>query len=768
MICSRRALPMRLVPALVLTVVLLAGPAQAVPINDFRKEITELEQQTQNLSIQYKAETASLAQLSESRLVDAQVLYSLKDYSRAAILFLDYVNKYKNSPGYAEALFFLADCLYHKRDFFSAKRYFRQIVTEGTQNRYYQEALQRLVELSLRTGETTYIDQYLERLAHIPAQNLKPSVPYVRAKYYYFKKDARAIPSLQMIPRGHKYYLHSQYFLGAAQVRRKDYAAAKNIFTGMLNYTPKTKSEKHIKDLAYLGLGRMLYEEGKTAKAIEMYDKVTRLSPEFDAALYEIAWAYIKEKKFRKARRALELLVLANPDSPFAPEVKVLQGNLLIRLNQWGQATRLFSQSREKFVPVYKRMNQVLSRHQDPTLFFDLLLNRDQSRFAIKINVPKLAIHWVREKHFVKKAMGLVRDVREIQSSITEATKLIKKLEQAINSPAKIKIFPEFATAKARALEVENRLVLVRMQILQAERDLVMGKATGEQLSQLHNFAAQRSQLEQEIKKLPTNVEGYKVRQRGQLKKILEMEKQLNRLSILVQSLRAQLVAIEKYFNDTSEKREKGVHESFAKEAGNIKSMIIGLQTEVNAISQGLSNARSMAGVGGSEEVAERTVKERYIQIVEQEHQLLSTLRAGLDGERSAQFDQLVDLMRRASQINTFITDFDVKLEALVEEKLASVRTSITDEKTKVTNYEIELADYKDRTDRVAGALTYHGFRSVAKRFYEIVVRADVGIIDVAWALKDAKTKEVSRLVRQRRMDIKLLEDEFREVLRDE
>ena len=49
----------------------------------------------------------------------------------------------------------------------------------------------------------------------------------------------------------------------------------------------------------------------------------------------------------------------------------------------------------------------------------------------------------------------------------------------------------------------------------------------------------------------------------------------------------------------------------------------------------------------------------------------------------------------------------------------------------------------------------------------QIVVRADVGIIDVAWALKDQSTHEENRLVAERKRELKLLDDEFKDVLKE-
>jgi len=498
-----------------------------------------------------------------------------------------------------------------------------------------------------------------------------------------------------------------------------------------------------------------------------MYQKVSRHSAEFDAAMYEIAWAYVKAIKFRKALRALELLVLANPDSPFIPEVKVLQGNLLIRLKKWGMATTLFSDTREKFMPVYKGMKAVMDKHKDPRRFFDVLLARNEGEFRIKIDVPALAVHWVREKAEIKRSMTLVKDVREIQASVREATQLIKQLEQALNTPAKIKIFPEFASSKAKALEVENRLMLVRMRILENERKLVMPLASGEQRSKLHNLAARRASLEEKLRNLPTKADGYKKRQRTKVAKLKKLEKELNRLSIVVSSLQAQFIAAKKYFEDTAKKRKGAVNESFRKEAAKIKTMIDGLQGEVDELRQAVVVAKATAGVGGQEEVAERGIKSKYKAIVSEEHGILSSLKGGLSGAKASEFGSLAQLMDRCSKVDVFLVDFDKKLETSLEAKLAGIRSTLKKEKSRVAQYRIDIAGYKKQTDDVAGQLTYAGFRDVAERFYRIIIRADVGIIDVAWALKDAKSKEVSRLVRQRKMDIKMLNDEFKEVLRE-
>jgi hypothetical protein len=196
--------------------------------------------------------------------------------------------------------------------------------------------------------------------------------------------------------------------------------------------------------------------------------------------------------------------------------------------------------------------------------------------------------------------------------------------------------------------------------------------------------------------------------------------------------------------------------------------MMIGLQSELEELRHALADARNSVGVGGADEVAERNVKEQFTSALQDEHKALQELGARLSGEEAQRFRALAALYDRTDKIQGVLNAFDEKLDAGVESKLTSIRAALAEEKEHVSRYGVEAADYKTRTDSVAGGITYNGFQDVAQRFYEIVVRADVGIIDVAWALKDAKSKEVSRLVRQRRMDLKVLDSEFKEVLREE
>ncbi|MCZ7687691.1 MAG: hypothetical protein M5U28_56700 [Sandaracinaceae bacterium] len=61
--------------------------------------------------------------------------------------------------------------------------------------------------------------------------------------------------------------------------------------------------------------------------------------------------------------------------------------------------------------------------------------------------------------------------------------------------------------------------------------------------------------------------------------------------------------------------------------------------------------------------------------------------------------------------------------------------------------------------------MTYDNYRQVQQRFYDLVLRADVGRIDVAWARREEHRMRVEMLTRDRAREMRTLDDEFREIM---
>ena len=107
------------------------------------------------------------------------------------------------------------------------------------------------------------------------------------------------------------------------------------------------------------------------------------------------------------------------------------------------------------------------------------------------------------------------------------------------------------------------------------------------------------------------------------------------------------------------------------------------------------------------------------------------------------------------------------RIDDMLDSRLKDIQSEINDEKAHVAIYRQQLGGYTTESADVGGGIMAESLKNVTQRFYNVVVRADVGIIDVAWALKDSSTRNDNRLVAERKRELKLLDDEFKEVLKD-
>ena len=171
----------------------LAASARADETDKMGSQLIKHEAEVKQIGSSVRSTTTlgtRKSDVSERRLIGAQVAFGIGNYDDAAVMLYDFVAKYPKHRSYDEALYYLAESLFQKRDYMGARNHFTKLVEElGAQSDYYQQALERLIELSLKLHDDTDVDKYLAGLASVPASKQRASVPYVRGRYLYFAGD---------------------------------------------------------------------------------------------------------------------------------------------------------------------------------------------------------------------------------------------------------------------------------------------------------------------------------------------------------------------------------------------------------------------------------------------------------------------------------------------------------------------------------------------------------------------------------------------------
>ncbi len=746
----------------------LPASARADEVDDYTRKLVELDQRVLGMAAEFKDAPPPAPDIADRRVLDARVLFELKNYEEAATILLDVVEKYPNSRAYDDAVYLLGESLFLARDFYPSRQYFTLSINRQTNSKAEQKALQRLIEIAQRTGDYEHTDEYLDRLQNVPPQMLEPGVPYVRAKYLYSRaRLVDAAAGFASIPPSSPYYFQARYFLATVTVKNGDLAGASLIFDSILKLQPPDDSAKEIQDLARLALGRILYERSQFDRAIDAYGSVSRHSRHFVDALFEQAWTHIKAKNWQLAFRSLDVLLLTNPDNKDGPELMLLQGNLHLRMENFHLANDAFSKARDEFEPIHRLLQSEIVRAQQDPAYFDNLVGKNLDKFDIGTFIPPRATKWVQADPDVARMLTLAGDVGEIQRALKDSEQIVTKLERAIQTSGKAGIFPDLAAARTKSIEVMNQLVEARQKFVGRVRAQLESSLTPDEKRELDQVTTERDSLERRLKNLPLTRQDLKTREQQAKDQFTQLDGKGSELNVEIQSLEAQLVAIEQYYRN-SRAEQKIRPEDIQGPIKDLRAAIDELHTAHDKVRDEIAEAGRESSTAGAAGEEERRMAGRLGELLKQEQGIQGRAKFRLPGDRQLQVDRDNGVLARVDVVDAKLRDLDQRIDSQADVRLEKVKGYIATEKEELKQAGSKLGIVVGESQSLGGGLAQTMFTKVADRFYDLVVRSDVGIIDVAWGLKDQKTQAVTKLTTQKNLEIKALDEDFKKLLEED
>jgi len=747
---------------------LLGLPARADEVDDYTRKLIDIDQRVHLMTLEFKESPTPSPDMADRRVVDAQVLFTLKNYEEAATILIDVVEKYPGTRAYDDALYLLGEALFQAHDTYTSRHYLEMAVAKNDGSRPEQQALQRLVEISLRTGDYEHIDGYLTRLQNVPAANMEPTVPYVRAKYYFFRNRLDdAMATFSSIPPTNPYFFQARYFIATIQVKRGDLAGGSITFDGILKQQAPDDAGKEIQDLSRMAIGRILYERSQFDKAIEMYGSIPRQSKYFEDALREQAWTFIKAKQWQQAYRALDILLLADPDAFDAPDLRLLKGNLQLRMSNFYLASDAFARVRDEFEPVHRQLQQVIVRSQTDPTYFDSLVGKSLDKFDLSAYVPATAAKWVKAEPDVSRMMTLASDVGEMQRDLQDSEKLVERIERAMQGTGKAGIFPDLAASRTKSVEVSNQVVDIRQKFVGKIRTLIDPVLSAEERKRLDASAMNQEGLRRQLNDLPTTESAIKEHERSMRARFAELDREASELNVEIQALDAQLVAVEQYYR-TSRAEQKIRPEDIQGPVHDMRESIDELRTMHDKLREEIADAAREATTAGAAGEAERASTQRLDDLLKQEAEIESAATIRLSGGDRQQVERYNSILSRCDAIERQLGEFDKRVDAQVDVRLETVKKYLATEKEELASATSKLGNVMDESKSLGGGLGQAMFTKVADQFYNLVVKADVGSLDVAWGLKDQKTSSVTKLTNQKNLELKALDEDFRKVLEED
>lgn len=709
------------------------------------------------------------------RFSDGEIQYLLTDYATAAVLFYDLVaNKdFQKSPRYPDALFYLADSLYQQKNYLGARLYLRQLLQ--LRAGHYKEALARYLEIAGRLNEFTGIDDYINQARGLSGGALPPELTYVYAKWMFRRQDltveervARSRPIFQTLAGdlSGPFHVQAQYFIGVGYVRLKQWDQAIAEFSAVSQATARDDKERTVKELADLSMGRVYFEIGKYDEAIDRYARISQASESFPDSLYEIAWSYVRKGEMERAKNATEVLLLVAEDSVLAPEAKILQGTLLQKLQKYDDAIDTYNQVINAYAPVRDEIDALLSVNKDPVQYFDELLARNEKSLDVTKLLPPVALKWASTRQEVAEAVEITSALDASRRGIEESRAIADRILRSLDERG-VESFPVLQEGYTRADAVDTALTRAEATLTRIEEFLVDDLMNGEQKRQLGELKQKQIELKKRIETLPTTTEQVRARKDRIQATIDALDKTAFQLGIDIQSQAAQLTAIRKFVDDTRAQRKDRPEDekAFLEKVTFEQRALEGMQTQLDELRAQLLAERNNAdkAVGG-----EGLLKQEYAQILDQERLLLAQARQGLAADAQKVLLRADVVRADANAVRERVSRSKTIVRDRVAQKAQKLREQVLLEQQLLEGYRTETAAVTGETRNLVGRIAFDSFKRVRQSFYDLVLKADVGVVDVSFQRKQDKTSQIQKLASQKDRELKQLDEEFKEVLKED
>ncbi len=737
-----------------------SAEAAAAPLARTNARLVDLEAEVRMLADEpIELEPRRSPTFAEERLTEAELHYRMRDYERAAILLTDLVDR---APRDAElrvrpnALFLLGEALFHAGDHFGARTRLRELLSHAGEagfRPYAERALARLIDIAIRTRSFDEVEGYFEILRRDPSLVAEASTTYFRGKYLYNRaiepvfvvrtgrpdlprvhdaamlEQARA--TFETVAEATPYHPQAVYFVAVIHALRGEHEAAAEAFRAVLELEPATAEHRQVRELARLSLARVLLEAHELRDALSAYEAVPETSRHYPAALFEGAWVHVRRNATDDAERALAVMIAVAPDEPRVPDAMILRGHLLVQDERYDEADALFEELRQRFEPLRLELEAVPAEHPDLRAHFRPIVRTHLSDLGAEDFLPPSVRTFLTPHGHFGRALTILSDLAAAKRDVATIEDLVVRLRAVLEAPNPITVLRDLRAERERVEVLSNRAAAIRAEVAAAEASA--DPAAG---SELERVRAERRGLERTIAAMPAERRDFERRDGQVVLGYRSLAEQLPELHRAVLTLEARVHAAEHALRTA--RGDAAIDAS--PELAEMRAAVHELRRAIRAAERGLEAGRLRVGVGDERTVEEVEARRRLSSLVAEERRLAQAAGAG-PGE---------DALRRVAALEATLEARAADIDAATRHRVGAMLEVVHEEAGNLDGYLTAVATLSAQAEEVVTEVVVHNYQLARQRLYDLVLRADLGHVEVGWARRESHRRELETLTRQR------------------
>lgn len=705
----------------------------------------------------------------DKRYIDASLAYQRRNYPVASVLLYDlvYQPEFSKTRDYYDALFMLGSALYWQRNYMAAKSYL-ELVTKRAGGSHFEDAVQLLADVAIRLRRYQDVAQYATFLNQIPPGKRRSELLFQFGRSFLAAgmfEDARKY--LGQVSVGEKVWAPARFYLGAILVRlgKKEEAMRefRDVLSAGASADPAQRPPALVLDYTNVAMARLQLDAKNYDEAIRGYQSVGRGSALYETAMFELASVQVAANKPRNALASLDLLVVGTADDRIAVEAAVLRGRINLLLKEYDAADGAYKDVVERFAAINGELTRFSRSTELLEQFFNWLLLRGSNDLGVVRPVSERVARYIETDPDMARVVALFDEMAAEKRDVSESAKLAKTLTAALGSSARIEMFPKMREAWIRTLEHENRLVMLGQRAVALSAKIASGTYQGPEATRIEALDRLNKKLFAAFKRIPATARAYNQRQSRVDNALNESAAQISLLRSSLTTLRDELQAVEKLLSErlfgadaTPMPKEKEAE--IRAGLDEVKMQLRQVAREVEDLQQGLELDASRMGSGDAVDLQESRIRgallanQRALQAA-----YLAAARAA--GKVTADGAELNAMRSRIDQTLVEIAGIFRLIDQRVGEKTKEISNVLARERVNIAGYQVSVGQYESMSRRLARDIGYTTIRRAQSRLADIVLEADLGLVDVAWQRKQDKFNEIRKLQDERSKQVGTLQN---------
>src|SRR5262249_24022133 len=313
---------------------------------------------------------------------------------------------------------------------------------------------------------------------------------------------------------------------------------------------------------------------------------------------------------------------------------------------------------------------------------------------------------------------------------------------------------------------VANSLVSAQGALDAAEVDALDPLLRPDERLELQRIASEIAPARTRMAALPTNAEELTTRRKKMQARMVALDREAFRLGTELQSMNAILVATHKWVVDTRNQRKDSPDDerAFVEKMKSEQRSLNALDDEEARLRGDLAAQRALVDTTVSGEAALRA---ELTNSSSRTQGILSGAEPRASGEAGQFVARARDLRSQIATMQQRTTAAQTSLAAQVSRKALEIRQKLAVEQKLLDGYGRDVGTVSGDARQLVGRMAYDSFRRVRKQFYDLVLKADVGVVDTAFTKKQATTIGIQKVASQKEEELRALDEEFRPVLKE-